>query len=56
MHYSSVFSLSPGKNSVVFLEEVSVEGYSMETLPALKDKVYKLMQDGLIKYNAPWIK
>ena len=56
MHYSSVFSLSPGSNSVVFLEEISVEGFTMDSLPALKQKVYNLMQEGLIKYNAPWIK
>lgn len=55
LHYNSVFSMTPGKIRSVFLEEVSVEGFTLDTLPLLKQKVYDIMQAALIKYNAAWI-
>ena len=55
MHYSSVVSLTPGRCRVVFLDEISVEGYTMDRLEELKDKVYTLMEKKLHEYNAPWI-
>lgn len=56
LKYSYSLSLTPGKSRIVYLEEVSVEGYSLESLPKLKQKVYDIMEAGLIKYKASWIK
>ena len=56
MNYKSIFSLTPGKNRAVFLEEVSVENLTQIDLPALKQKVYDLMDKKLREYNASWIK
>lgn len=50
LHYQSIFSLTPGKNRVVFLEEVSVEGLSFSDIPYLKNKVYQIMDNGLRRY------
>jgi len=56
MHYSSVFSLNPGKLRTVFLPEVSVEGLTIEDLPDLREKVFRMMEEGLKKYNVSWIR
>jgi 1-acyl-sn-glycerol-3-phosphate acyltransferase len=52
LHYDSVFSFTPGKCRAVFLEEVSVAGMTMDDVPFLKNKVYKIMENGLKKYKA----
>jgi 1-acyl-sn-glycerol-3-phosphate acyltransferase len=54
--YESFFSLTPGKTRTVFLEEVPVEGLTIDDMPALKQKVYKMMEEKLIDYKASWIK
>lgn len=56
MHWRSLFTLNPGKLRTVYLEEISPEGYSMETLPIFKEKVFKLMEEKLLAYKASWIK
>ncbi len=56
MHYSSIFSLSPGINRAVFLDEIAVDGYTINELDHLKKLVYDRMQERLIFYNAKWIK
>lgn len=55
LHYRSIFSLTPGKTTTVFLEEVPVAGMTLEDLPGLKDKVYRMMEEKLITYKAGWI-
>lgn len=55
MSYESVFSLTPGRSRSVFLEEVPVEGLTLEDMPALKQKVYSIMEKKLIEYKASWI-
>ncbi len=55
MSYRSLFSFTPGKSRAVFLEDVSVEGLGTEDVPALKQKVYALMEKKLIEYKASWI-
>ena len=49
LHYDSAFSFTPGKCRALFLEAISVEGLSAEDLPALKEKVFKRMEDELKK-------
>jgi 1-acyl-sn-glycerol-3-phosphate acyltransferase len=55
MNPHSVFSLNPGRSRSVYLEEVSVEGLTLNDVAFLREKVYKLMAEGLIKYKASWI-
>ena len=56
LHYKSVFTLTPGRSRVVFLEEVKVEGLTVKDVNYLKEKVYAVMENGLIRYKATWIK
>lgn len=55
MHYKHLFSLTPGKSRAVFLQEFPVDGLTLYDLPALKQKVYELMEKKLIEYKATWI-
>lgn len=56
LHYESIFSLTPGILRTVFLEEIPVDGLTLKDVDLLKQKVYKAMEDGLIRYKASWIK
>lgn len=56
LNYQSILSLNPGKARIVYLDEVPVEGYTVKDTQALKDKVYKLMEEKLLAYKASWIK
>jgi 1-acyl-sn-glycerol-3-phosphate acyltransferase len=51
LHYSSIFSLTPGQCRVVFLDEVPVSGLTLNDLPALKQKAHNLMEAGLRRYR-----
>ncbi|MES1221156.1 MAG: lysophospholipid acyltransferase family protein [Bacteroidota bacterium] len=55
MNYRSLFSLTPGKCRIIYLDEISVEGLSMTDLPKLKEKAFVIMEDKLKKYKASWI-
>lgn len=55
LHWSSVFSMTPGKLRTVYLEEISPEGYTPFDADQLKKKVYDLMEKKLIEYKASWI-
>lgn len=55
MHYNSVFSLNPGRSRSVFLAPVPVEGLTNKDLPALKQKVFNIMEQKLREYKAGWI-
>lgn len=56
MNYKSIFSLNPGKNRAVFLEEIPVENLTQKDVPVLKQKVYDLMDKKLREYKATWIR
>lgn len=56
MHYKSLFSMNPGRSRSVYLEEIPVTGLTLDDVAFLKEKVYKRMEAGLIKYKASWIK
>jgi 1-acyl-sn-glycerol-3-phosphate acyltransferase len=55
-NYKSLFSLTPGKSRIVYLEEIPVEGLTIHDVKNLKEKVYKIMEEKLIEYKASWIK
>jgi 1-acyl-sn-glycerol-3-phosphate acyltransferase len=51
LHYRSLFELTPGSNRVVYLAEVKVEYLTMKDLPSLKQKVFDIMEAGLLRYK-----
>jgi 1-acyl-sn-glycerol-3-phosphate acyltransferase len=51
MHFSSISSLSPGKNRVVYLPTVYVDNYTLDDLELLKQQVHQMMEDGLRRYR-----
>jgi 1-acyl-sn-glycerol-3-phosphate acyltransferase len=55
LSYKTIFSLSPGRSRAVFLPEVDVTGLTMKDVPALNEKVYRIMEDALTRYKASWI-
>ena len=55
MHYKSFFSLNPGRNRVVYLEEIPVEGLTQKDVAALRQLVYEVMDHKLREYKASWI-
>ena len=56
LDYKNIFSLTPGKSRAVYLEEISVEGLTIRDAGKLKERVFNLMQEKLIFYQASWIK
>lgn len=56
MNYKSVFSLSPGRCRIVYLDEIPVDGLSSEDIPALKQKTFSIMENKLKEYKVAWIK
>lgn len=55
LNYKSIFSLNPGKCRAVYLHETITDGLTLNDITALKEKVYRQMQNALIKYKASWI-
>lgn len=51
LHYHSILSLTPGKNRVIYLQEIPVSGMTMKDIPALKQQVYDMMDAGLRRYR-----
>lgn len=56
LNYKSIFSLSPGRSRAIFLEETDTALLSIRDVAMLKEKIFKQMEDGLIRYTASWIK
>lgn len=51
MHYKNIWQLTPGICRTIYLDEIKVEGYTMKDLPALKQKVYEVMEAGLLHWQ-----
>lgn len=56
MHYSTAFSINPGRSRSVFLKEIPVEGLTNKDVDMLKQKVHQYMEQKLREYKAGWIK
>ena len=56
MHYSSIFSLNPGRSRIVYLDEIPVQGLGVNDLESLKNRAHAIMAQKLIDYRAAWIK
>jgi 1-acyl-sn-glycerol-3-phosphate acyltransferase len=55
MNYKSIFSLNPGKSRSLFLPAVPVDGRTIKDVGALKEKVFKMMEEELVRKGAKWI-
>lgn len=55
MPYTSLFSLNPGKCRIVYLAPIEVGQFSLDEEEALKKKVYDVMEEKLLAYQASWI-
>ena len=55
LHYRSIFSLTPGRCRIIYLDEISVEGLTTKDTTMLKEKVHSIMSEKLYKYQASWI-
>jgi 1-acyl-sn-glycerol-3-phosphate acyltransferase len=55
LHYNPGYLMTPGLCRIVYLEEIPVEGLGTADMPALKAKVYAIMEQKLIEYKAAWI-
>jgi len=56
MPFESIFLMTPGRSRILYLDEISVKGYTVEKLQQLKDEVYVIMEKKLIEYDAAWKK
>lgn len=56
LHHRSMLSLTPGRSRAIYLEEIDVKEYGTRDTATLKQKVFEIMEQGLIKYKASWIK
>ena len=55
MPYEKFFSLNPGVNRSVFLETISTEGLEIKDVAILRERVFKIMEEKLLFYQASWI-
>jgi 1-acyl-sn-glycerol-3-phosphate acyltransferase len=56
MPYKGFLTLNPGKSRTVYLDEVPVEGLGIQDLGKLKEEVFRIMEENLIKFKASWIR
>lgn len=56
MNYRSLFSITPGRCRLLYLAEIPVSGYTLKDLPALKEKVFQVMEAKMIEYDGGWRK
>jgi hypothetical protein len=43
--------LNPGISRVVYLPAIPTEGYTSKDVAVLKEKVYRAMEEGLLRYE-----
>ena len=55
LNYKSIFSLTPGRCRIVYLDEIPVTGLTSEDVRKLKEKVFVIMEEKLRDYGARWI-
>ena len=56
LHYKSIFSLTPGRCRILYLDEIPVEGLTLADAAKLKEKVFVIIENKLREYKADWIK
>jgi 1-acyl-sn-glycerol-3-phosphate acyltransferase len=55
MHYGSIFSMTPGRCRIVYLDEIAVDGLEVKDMAKLKTTVFNAMEKKLREYKAAWI-
>ena len=55
MHYGGIFSMTPGRRRIIYLQEIKVDGLKNNDIQHLKKKTYAAMEKKLIEYKAAWI-
>ena len=55
LNYKSIFSLNPGRCRAVYLSQTSTEGLTNKDVDYLKEKIFKQMEEALVRYEASWI-
>jgi 1-acyl-sn-glycerol-3-phosphate acyltransferase len=55
LSYKSIFSLTPGKCRIVYLDEIPVAGLGTGDIAALREQVFDVMEKKLVEYQAAWI-
>lgn len=55
MHYGHIFSITPGRSRIVYLEPIAVDGFGLSDTTKLKQLVYDKMEAALLRYRASWI-
>lgn len=56
MPYDSLFAMTPGVSRLLYLEEIPVDTYTLEDISRLKEKVFTIMKNKMIEYDAGWRK
>ncbi len=56
MHYKSLFSMTPGRSRIVYLDEIPVEGLTNDDVAKLRMEVFTIMENKLKEYKVAWIK
>ncbi len=56
MPYESLFLMTPGQSRILYLDEIPVDGYTLQDTAKLKDEVFAIMEKKLIEYDAGWRK
>jgi 1-acyl-sn-glycerol-3-phosphate acyltransferase len=56
LHWSSIFSLTPGRLRTVYLPEISPESFAINQIELYKQFVYTQMEEKLLEYRASWIR
>jgi 1-acyl-sn-glycerol-3-phosphate acyltransferase len=54
MPYESLFRMTPGRNRLLYLDEIDVSQYTLADVGKLKNKVYEIMERKLVDYDAGW--
>jgi 1-acyl-sn-glycerol-3-phosphate acyltransferase len=52
MHHKHIFSLNPGRSRSLFLDPIPVDGLTLADAKALKEKVFKIMEENLVSFAA----
>ncbi len=55
LNYKDIFSLNPGRCRAVYLAETSTEALTINDVAPLKEKIFKQMEEALMRYQASWI-
>lgn len=54
LSFKSIFSLTPGRNRLLYLDEIPVAHYTIDKVYELKEKVHRIMSDKMREYDGGW--